>query len=1078
MNRNHDNFESILDLYTMKTKKKPAGRIYVSGIIAIVVVMMGISGCSNVRNEAKKMVKGTGLSGGLIVHLECEDEQFLTGLHAGDQFIVHGLSSDGDMVNAAREYIKSRNKYGEVSIIKWEESFLPYTDNLVNILVADNLGDIPMDEVMRVLTPRGVAFIKNENEWKKVVKPVPEAMDEWGHHLHGPDGNPVAQDSIVGSPQHYQWISGPTWLQSHETHSSINGVVTSGGRLFYFENESPASMGGNNDVPDQWVLKARDAFNGIYLWKRPLEDWGWREWKTSWFLPRDAASMPINIQRRIVADGKELYVTMGYHSPVYQLDAATGKTLQTYTGTDSTYEILVHEGRLILSVKRGDKIKAMLVDTEDGRIIWDTGPRFSGSKAEWLRWDSPWTGPLEPVPLNSVLNAATNGNELCLLDNNEIVCLSLETGEEKWRTAFQDDWLYDMDGDQGFQVQGKGDLWVGVLIMHDDVVLHQSPRDMAAISAETGEVLWTRSNKVPIAFFNWKEVFVYGDQAWTWSYDEAGLYAEGYDIYTGTLQERVPLGEMYTADHHARCYQNKGTARFLITARRGTEFVDMESTDHTVNNWIRGACHYGLLPANGLLYITPHPCVCYPKEKITGFNALATYGSIKPGSRQVEMSQRLEKGPAYLDASGPAAALKDWPTYRHDIQRSGSVDWDGPAGMNLNWTVELDEELSPPVIAGNRVFVSVIDQYTVVGLDAGDGEKIWEYTTGSRVNSPPTYHEGKLLFGSNDGWLYCLRASDGELAWRFRAAPGYRMMINYSRLESAWPVYGSVLVQNGTAYITAGRSSHLDGGIYVYGLDPETGEILYRNHLEGPDREFEEIDHNIFPPEGALADIMQGDGDHVYLRHLEFDQALTKLSEDGAILRTMSGFLDDAYFRRSHWYFGNWKNRGKIIVNKDSIFYALVMFESLKELTPYNYFNPGEKGYLLYSHTLHHDDSLGQPYFDFWAEAHWSLINQTKLLAYRWANYVPVRGKAMALAGDQLYLAGPPDIVDPEDPHGAFEGRKGGVLRVISSETGRTMEAYKLDSPPVFNGIATAQDMVFLTLKNGDLVCLGRPAEN
>ena len=59
----------------METKNRPARNFYVTGITAIIVLMMGLTGCSNVRNSASKLIKETGLSGGLIVHLECEDEQ-------------------------------------------------------------------------------------------------------------------------------------------------------------------------------------------------------------------------------------------------------------------------------------------------------------------------------------------------------------------------------------------------------------------------------------------------------------------------------------------------------------------------------------------------------------------------------------------------------------------------------------------------------------------------------------------------------------------------------------------------------------------------------------------------------------------------------------------------------------------------------------------------------------------------------------------------------------------------------------------------------------------------------------------
>ena len=35
-------------------------------------------------------------------------------------------------------------------------------------------------------------------------------------------------------------------------------------------------------------------------------------------------------------------------------------------------------------------------------------------------------------------------------------------------------------------------------------------------------------------------------------------------------------------------------------------------------------------------------------------------------------------------------------------------------------------------------------------------------------------------------------------------------------------------------YFAAGRNSFLDGGIWVYGLDPDTGRVIHRRHMYGP----------------------------------------------------------------------------------------------------------------------------------------------------------------------------------------------------------------------------------------------------
>jgi outer membrane protein assembly factor BamB len=60
-----------------------------------------------------------------------------------------------------------------------------------------------------------------------------------------------------------------------------------------------------------------------------------------------------------------------------------------------------------------------------------------------------------------------------------------------------------------------------------------------------------------------------------------------------------------------------------------------------------------------------------------------------------------------------------------------------------------------PIIAADKVFVCDIDTHTLYALD-GHGEILWTFTADGRIDSPPTYYQGMLLFGSRDGWIYCL----------------------------------------------------------------------------------------------------------------------------------------------------------------------------------------------------------------------------------------------------------------------------------------------------------------------------------
>ncbi|GAG16094.1 unnamed protein product, partial [marine sediment metagenome] len=248
-------------------------------------------------------------------------------LCADGGYLVHGLDSDAANVESAREHIRGLGLYGKVSVEQFTSDRLPYADNLVNLLVEDDLG-VSMDEAMRVLVPNGVAYIKGVR-WEKTVKPRPDEIDEWTHFLHGPDNNAVAHDSVVDVPRRMQWLGGPKFARAHEQLASLSACVTTGGRLFYIIDETPRA-----DVrfPSKWFLVARDAFNGVVLWKRSIPTWMDQL--------RNFRSGPAGTVFRLAAKDNLVYVTLGADAPVSILDAATGRTLATCKGTENARQIL------------------------------------------------------------------------------------------------------------------------------------------------------------------------------------------------------------------------------------------------------------------------------------------------------------------------------------------------------------------------------------------------------------------------------------------------------------------------------------------------------------------------------------------------------------------------------------------------------------------------------------------------------------------------------------------------------------------------------------------------------------------
>ncbi len=74
-----------------------------------------------------------------------------------------------------------------------------------------------------------------------------------------------------------------------------------------------------------------------------------------------------------------------------------------------------------------------------------------------------------------------------------------------------------------------------------------------------------------------------------------------------------------------------------------------------------------------------------------------------------------------------------------------------------------------------------------------------------------------------------------------------------------------------------------------------------------------------------------------------------------------------------------------------------------------------------------------------------------------------------------LYLAGLPDEKSAEDFWAPLQGKEGGVLQVMSREDGEKHARLRLDSPPVYNGMAAAGDALYISLENGSLVCFDAP---
>ncbi len=1009
-------------------------------------------------------------------------------MRLGDGYLVHGLDTNAANVAKARAALRSKGLYGPVSVAQYDGKTLPYADNIVNLIVADTLGDVPEAEAMRVLAPLGAMVVGG----KATTKPWPPQIDDWPQYLNKADNNAVAMDSVAGPPRRIQWVDDPVWCRSHMGVPTIASMVSGRGRLFSIEDAAPPD---NPFLPAAFQIVARDAFNGKRLWTRPIGPW---ESVTMYI-----KCQPVQQQRRMAVVGDTLYCTLRLEGPLSALDAATGEVLKTYEGTSPTQEVAYDRGVLYLNV--GDRFPTAaynIVKLKGKPFVEGADPNEPFFGGGFRKGYAPQTRD-KANPISAVVavdpktgeqlwavrdivrytggSMSIKGDYAVYQAAGGLFCVDAKTGERRWAVEKQ------IVNSRGHDSLTPGTTPNTVLLADDKVfaveaiptasIASNAKNTLVAYALADGKQLW----QTPITgnYESSADVCFVNGELWIGGHNPAQL-----DVETGAVIRKI-VQKMTGPMGHDRCYRNLITERFFINSKTGgADFLELSTGKEFPNHWTRGGCGMGVLPANGLVYSTAYSCTCSMGSMFQGMNAYASVeGKLQKSDdpMPVARSVRLQKGPAYGKiADATPAAAEDWPAYRRDGFRSGITKAPVPSKLKIRWDAKLPAKPTAVTAAAGKVFVGDVDAHTLYTLDDSTGETLWTFTADGRIDSPPAYYRGSVLFGSRDGWVYCLRAADGALAWRFKDLPD-RLIGAYGQLESKWPVSGSVLILRDTLYFAAGRSSYLDGGIFLYALNPRTGDLLNSRGSYGPFSE-----GSGFPVGGHAGfknDVLVTDGAKLYLRHKAFDLDLAETTAGRHIIPT-GGFLDGQPQHRTCWALApsiGSAASGDIMVSNGMEIYRV---EGFPLYANHSYFDPRKSGYTLIA------NSLGSPGGAAKAappRRPGARRQDARRQGARrqggdggreiWRLNIPVTGKAIVKAGDVLFVAGEPmkfDDANYQNYVAAYDGQLGGRLLVVSATDGKPLAGYKLDAAPVWDGVSAANGRVYVSLADGTIRCFGR----
>ena len=229
--------------------------------VPVILVLMVTA--SALGAAAGDILSAGGLKGGLVVVIGCDDPALLAGLRPSSAYLVHGLDADPAKVAAARKHLQAKGPYGRVTASRLRGGRLGYVDGLVNMIVlTGGGGQVPKDEMLRVLAPGGLIADVGGAKVRITRKPRPAQIGDWTHYLYDASNNAVSKDTAVGPPRGLKWTCGPAYARSHEHFGSLSALISAAVAGAPGGGAACASEKGGADTV------------GLRLWyDKPASDW-------------------------------------------------------------------------------------------------------------------------------------------------------------------------------------------------------------------------------------------------------------------------------------------------------------------------------------------------------------------------------------------------------------------------------------------------------------------------------------------------------------------------------------------------------------------------------------------------------------------------------------------------------------------------------------------------------------------------------------------------------------------------------------------------------------------------------------
>ena len=452
----------------------------------------------------------------------------------------------------------------------------------------DTSGPLSASRVARWLRGGGVPDdeIHELRDAVRIARGTLPGSDDWTHQYASAAKTGASADQVARVPFKLLWFGEP----------GPERMVTR-----HWGGPSPLCVNGRMFVAGQRSLIAADAYNGRELWRRDFTRVAW------WPTHSTGGSM--------AADADSVYLVQ--EKVCLRLDAATGKTLQTYTMPTPpegkpkslrwTYLAVAH-GRVLGAMGTGKEGQAIFALGTDGNPLWTHAANGSVG-VNCISMGAKRVYAIDRTDPKAIAAAKRRGDTVPAAWS--LVALDAGTGKVAWTAT------------QG--IEGRSELWLA-----DGILVASSRGGLSAYESATGKFLYAREakgRKFPVI-------------------SRGMIYVEprAYDLRTGQPKEREnPFTGERSQWYFQRSYGCGAIAGSpnLLMFRSGTLGLYDLAGDGGVFNFggVRAGCYVNAIAASGLVLSPPGDAGC------TCSYSFRTTVALAPAKQQREWSVFFDRLP-------------------------------------------------------------------------------------------------------------------------------------------------------------------------------------------------------------------------------------------------------------------------------------------------------------------------------------------------------------------------------------------------------------------------------------------------